>query len=115
MGFNTTLVLMNDRLEDIRKDPEFGRALADAVEEFPLSDVRPYPTGHGIYIIERHDSSLASVVVSHNHSGECIAVLDSPKDVKQNVMRALAKELGYRIVKQPDTAPITKRTPKKKK
>lgn len=115
MGFNTTLVLMNDRLKDVKDDPEFGKSLASAVEEFSLSDVRPYPTGHGLYIIEKHESSLASVLVATNNGAECIMMLKDVKDVKQTIMRELAKELGYRMVKLPDTKPLTVRSPKKKK
>lgn len=31
MGFNTTVVILNDALHEIAKDPEFGRKLSDAV------------------------------------------------------------------------------------
>lgn len=114
-GFNTTLVVMNDRLQDIANDPEFGKALATAIAEFGNSTVRPYPTGHGVYIIEQHGHELASVLIATDNKAECLMFLDDPKDAKQQIMRALAKELGYRIVKLPDTPPLPNKPPPKKK
>jgi len=76
MGFNTTVVILNDGLSDIAKDPTFGKRLADAI-----NGVGDKP----IYIPGLTMSPVAVVVESHHADyttlvaigGNCASVLYS--------------------------------------
>jgi len=67
MGFNTTVVVMNDALEAIDRDPEFGKNLGQAVrravsrKECP---VRVASMGH----------STAALVIETHHADENVLV-----------------------------------------
>ena len=64
MGINTTVLIMNDALDGIENDPDFGKNLARAIKcwgSLPL-DV---PAGHhcnAATVIEQHHSSFTVIV-----------------------------------------------------
>ena len=63
MGFNTTVVVLNDALEDIANDPNFGKNLASAIRKISCFggtvDVPAY-SKYGIH------SNSAIVIESHH-------------------------------------------------
>jgi hypothetical protein len=63
MGFNTTVVVLNDALDQIANDPEFGKKLADAIR---CIGYRPGP--HSLYVTAGNHSNAASVVETHHSS-----------------------------------------------
>ena len=68
MGFNTTIVVLNDRLTEIEKDPEFGKKLVAAIMSFDPSrrDQMPYVTGQTKVIGCHHAGGLIAYVVGGN-------------------------------------------------
>jgi hypothetical protein len=69
MGFNTTVVVMNDALDMIRNDPQFGARLADAV----LRVTRGKPVdvaAHG----ERSVHCNAATVIETHHADYMVLV-----------------------------------------
>lgn len=61
MGFNTTVVVINDALSSIEADKEFGEKLASAVLMYPQAK----PT----YVSARGFSNAALVIETHHMSG----------------------------------------------
>ena len=108
MGFNTTVVIMNDALHDIERDPNFGKKLADAccaafMRNRPI-DVSAMNHVNAATVIESHHNS-ANVVVAVG--GNCATVLGTDfgnthhnADDKERIIRALASELGYTLHKK---------------
>lgn len=79
MGYNTTIVVMNDSLGDIESDPEFGKRLVTAIRSVNsrgLSDV----SAHGKYgiacnaarVIETHHSSYDVIVKIGGNTGTIV-------------------------------------------
>lgn len=68
MGFNATVIVLNDRLDEIERDPEFGKKLADAIRRFDRSrqDRMPYVTGQTQVIEAAHADTLQVVAVGGN-------------------------------------------------
>lgn len=67
MGFNTTVVVLNDALHDIETDPGFGRKLADAVLEGG--------PGRKVYVSAGNHANAATVISSHHADGmRCFVV-----------------------------------------
>lgn len=70
MGWNTTVVVMNDALNSIEKDPDFGRKLALAC--LRAIDGKPHDVSAGGHVnaatvIETHHAdTLVTVEVGHN-------------------------------------------------
>lgn len=80
MGFNTTVVVLNDALSYIRDDPEFGRRLYDAcmiVQRGKPVDVAAHPIGGGIHcnaatVVESHHADYTVYVAVGGNCGRII-------------------------------------------
>lgn len=67
MGYNTTVVVLNDALGEIESDPEFGRKLADAIKR-----VRP---GMPETVRAGHHGNAAMVVETHHASHDVTVIV----------------------------------------
>lgn len=114
MGYNSTVVVMNDALHSIENDPEFGRKLKDAI--LTVQRGRPVDVSAGGFcnaatVIETHHADgLIAVVVGVNGGqilGYCgtwhRAYSDKMDDEsrKEYHLKNLARDCGYRLVKLP--------------
>ena len=69
MGFNTTVVILNDGLDDIANDKEFGKHLAEAIQSVIFNKKVTLYSGHGNVgeVIESHHADyIVTVKVGHN-------------------------------------------------
>ncbi len=100
MGYNTTIVLLNDHLESVRNEHALGERLHDAV--LSLSRGKMVRVGGGIQVIETHHAdALVPVLVG----GNCGQVLDasvhwSADDVELALLKRLAEKRGFRLAKK---------------
>lgn len=73
MGYNAVLVVLNDRLDEIERDPEFGRKVAAAIRYQGAYDEtgapgrsKPYVTGQTQVISVAHADVTQVVAVGAN-------------------------------------------------
>ena len=110
VGYNTSMIVLNDALGDIAKDTEFGTKVRDAVDRLTL---RMHT--HGIDIHSGCSVNAATVIESHHADetvivavgGNCASLLHGTNgsDHHENefVLRALremAESMGYKLVKR---------------
>lgn len=82
MGYNTTIVVMNDAIDQIESDPNFGKNLAAAVRELSdgIRDRIDVPAGNHVnaaHVVETHHADQTAVVTvggnlgvhQHTHRG----------------------------------------------
>lgn len=80
MGYNSTVVILNDALHVIETDPEFGKRLADAVKRAVMGKpvgVAAHSASGGIYcnaatVIETHHADYDVLVRVGGNRGEVI-------------------------------------------
>lgn len=111
MGWNTTIVVMNDALHAIARDSKFGekleRACLMAVDGESV-DVGANPDGTESYyvnaatVIETHHADGTALVAVGGNMGVNLGVFyaygEEDKDVR--LLKALADKLGYQISKK---------------
>tara|TARA_S200002703_G_scaffold127052_1_gene113648 strand:- start:1672 stop:2019 length:348 start_codon:yes stop_codon:yes gene_type:complete len=112
MGFNSTIVVMNDALHEIANDKDFGANLAAAVQKLSLG---PKHVGkHGVDIPAGNHCNAATAVESHHADGivvvavggNCATVLGRSygnhhnEEDKLDILKQLANELGYGLRKK---------------
>jgi hypothetical protein len=118
MGFNSTLVVLNDGLNEIRDDKEFGRKVHDAI----LQHDRYKRSGQINDISSGCHANVASVVDVHHADetaviavgGNCGTVLTTTWEVshhedvdKERIVRKMAEELGYDLRKKPQKRKVS--------
>jgi hypothetical protein len=119
MGFNTTVVVLNDALGEIENDPKFGQRLASAVKELSVRKGRiDVPAGNhanAASVVETHHASENAVVVvggnfgsvlGNVYAGNSIVVARHHEEAGQvEILKSLAEKFGYRLSKIPNKKP----------
>jgi len=109
MGWNTSLMIMNDALNSLETDKDFNRKLHSAILRMGGSPQRPIDVaigGHvnGCLVIESHHADQCiPILVGGNHAWpiEKCSVRWSAADPEKMLLEALAKKHGYTLRKVP--------------
>ncbi len=105
MGWNTTLVLMNDALSEIKKDQEIGEAIYKAVQELGIregiKDIRAGNHINGITVIEQHHADSLMVVAVGGNCGQVLGYGGGYASTPEQILDTLAHSMGYRLVRLP--------------
>lgn len=121
MGYNTTVIVLNDALDHIANDPEFGKTLARAISQ--LGSGRPGIRGIDVpacrYDNEGHVCGMhinAATVIETHHAdmnaivavgGNCATQIGMTwgthhkEEDKKLILQQLADELGYSLRRKP--------------
>jgi hypothetical protein len=106
MGYNTTVVVLNDALHEIRSDKEFGAKLYDAaltVNRGKPVDVSAGCRCNAATVIESHHADGMHAVLIGGNYGEDLGwvggySLDTDnEDHRVTLLRSLADRLGFTI------------------
>lgn len=105
MGYNTTVVVMNDALHEIREDKDFGRKLYDAVTMLSLEVGKPQHVSAGCHgnaatAIEQHHASGHAIVAVGGNTGTVIGHAFCDQDQKLAIIKQLAGSMGYTVRKK---------------
>lgn len=109
MGFNTTVIVMNDAVDQIANDPDFGKKLAQAIMHLSV-DRKPGDVSAGNHVnaatvIENHHADNTTLVaVGGNFATELLQTgrrRHHEVQGQEQLLRDLADKLGYRISKKP--------------
>lgn len=76
MGYNTTVVILSDGLNDIEKDPEFGRELVDAIRVQAItgqSESLSSGAGNVGRVISSYHSSNDALILTGHNTGKVIS------------------------------------------
>jgi hypothetical protein len=102
MGFNTTVVILNDHLSSIRDDKEFGRKLHDACLKIWEGNAVDMGVAR---VVDVTHSGDASVVVVGGNTGSVLNPY-APESRRTRVedaeciLHSLAEMYGYSLVKK---------------
>jgi hypothetical protein len=111
MGYNTTVVVMNDALQEIASDPEFGKKLAAAIckmsitEKGKIVDVRAGYHMNAAHVVETHHADQTVVVTVGGNLGKLKAQSfgwDDSIELQAKLMKQWADQMGYKLIKKPE-------------
>ncbi len=112
MGMNTSVIVLNDALDSIENDPEFGKKIGNAIRE--CRHHNRYRADHGVDISCGSHCNAATVVETHHadettllaFGGNCVSNLGgvygyrhNAEEIQVALLKMLAEKLGYRVVK----------------
>jgi hypothetical protein len=109
MGYNTTVVILNDALGFIEDDPNFGKNLVQGIRLVNRGkpvDIHARSYHAAAQVIESHHADSTSLVAVGGNDGILLGqyyyVGDaSTEEGKVEILKEMAHRLGYRIVKKP--------------
>lgn len=95
MGFNTAVIILNDHLHEIEKDPEFGQKLAHAIRVAGREG--QYNSGFDVLPTQHADTMQVCIV-----GGNSIQRLGFShwSDDKEGVLRTIARDMGFDLRKR---------------
>lgn len=108
MGYNSTIVVLNDALHSIQNDKEFGNKVSSAILKLSVKE-GPIDISCGGFV------SAASVIETHHNSAfvpilvgsNCGYVIekgifgaDDNSQLELQLLKRLADNLGYRLVQK---------------
>ena len=108
MGFNTTVVAMNDALHDIERDPDFGKKLSRAISEIfgerdPI-DVSAMGHCNAATVIETHHADQTAIVTVGGNYGTLQAYSwghsHHTAESAEKHLREWADKLGFTLSKK---------------
>lgn len=118
MGYNTTVIVLNDALHEIERDPQFGKKLSDAILKHACS--RAADVRRGVDVSAGNHINAATVIESHHADGNAIVAIGGncgsivghtfgthhkPED-REKILRELANQLGYTLRKKKQRIPV---------
>lgn len=86
MGFNTTVLILNDALNEIETDPDFGKNLVAAIQK--ACDGKQHYVSAGNHcnaatVIESHHASYDRIIKVGGNSGKVMDLKDIQKEVEK--------------------------------
>ena len=107
MGFNSTILILNDQLSSIERDPEgFVKEMVNAISSIGCSgDKQDFHPGQSTVMSVSHADTVTILAVGGNHSTVLGRVYNggkhhTPED-QEFILRRLADEYGFRLVRKP--------------
>lgn len=110
MGYNTTVIVLNDALDQIAKDPEFGKKLADAITRVTGPRSEPVDVSAGNHcnaatVIETHHADNSALVLIGGNYGSVVGQTHGWKHHEKDDQLAMLKRvldgMGYTVAKKP--------------
>jgi len=106
MGFNTTVVVLNDALHAIEQDVNFGPRLAQAIKEIGGHNDRHIDVsamGHvnAATVIETHHADGFAVVAVGGNMGVELGFGGGYRNKNLEILKCVAESMGYVVHKKP--------------
>lgn len=112
MGHNTAVLILNDALDQIENDPDFGKNLAQAIRRTSSSaeriDVRAGNHCNAATVLATQHADFAQIFVVGGNCGFKLGDFWMCEDWRENstqmeIIRRLAEKHGYTLRKKPKT------------
>lgn len=114
MGFNSTVIVMNDALHEIKSDPDFGKNLAHAIMMHGAGQGRHVDVGAGGHanaasVVDCQHADVVSIIaMGGNHGTVMLRTHNGGRHHAESeqidLLKALADKYGYRLTKKSTTS-----------
>ena len=104
MGYNSTLIILNDALHEIGNDPDFGKKVEAAIQQSVLGkriDISSGYHANAATVIECHHADHLQVIAIGGNTGQVLGSGGGYRNTPEEMLKYLADSLGYRLTKKP--------------
>lgn len=110
MGWNTTILIRNDSMHEISKDPEFGRKVELAAGEWQRErQPMDIPGTNAMIVHQDHADNSHVLIVGGNYGsdvGSTFGYSHHKVEDQVRILKDVAKKLGYKLVKIHESGPL---------
>jgi hypothetical protein len=105
MGYNTTLIILNDALHEIKDDKDFGAKVYHAAIRVS-GNLKPIDISSGHFanaatVIEMHHADEIKLLAVGGNYAQDLGYMGNYRSKPTDWLKALADSLGYRVSKKP--------------
>jgi hypothetical protein len=105
MGYNSTLIVLNDALHQISEDKDFGKKVADAISHLQVShgeQVGIHSGGHcnAATAVESHHADGIKLIAIGGNCAQDLGYVGGYRSSPLDMLESLADSLGYSVVKK---------------
>lgn len=100
MGYNTALMLLNDRLDSLENNPNAGKLIGEAVSRAYMERRAINISQIGVTVMPSHHADETQVLKVKGNLIESISVMHLRDDDKAALLKGLAEQLGYSLRKK---------------
>ena len=105
MGYNTTILVLNDALDVIEKDPEFGKKLCDVIRKVGNGRNGPInvPVGNHanpVTVIETHHADQTALIAVGGNNATVFFTIPGYRHGEKEVQYQLSEELDRRVTQR---------------
>jgi hypothetical protein len=104
MGFNTTIVILNDAISELTTDPGFGERLYRGISGFRVQRQNDISIGRHInacHVVSMGHADITQVVAVGGNCGTLLGYVDGwehhRKEDQERILRGLADQLGFHL------------------
>lgn len=105
MGYNSTILVLNDALDNIRKDQDFGKKIAAGILHLGIENKEPIDICSGNHInaasvIETHHAAQSKIILIGGNTSKIIddIYLSSSSETPElDLLKILAIKHGYNL------------------
>jgi hypothetical protein len=108
MGHNTTILVLNDALDVIEKDPEFGKKLCDAIRKVGNGRRGPInvPVGNHanpVTVIETHHADQTALIAVGGNNATVFFTIPGYRHGDKETQYRLSEELDRTVTRRRST------------
>lgn len=107
MGFNTTVVVLNDALHAIAEDKDFGKNLSDVILGFSrqgsINFVPAQNHANAAHVIETHHADSMHLVGIGGNIGYDFGRMGNYRSKEEEMFHAWAEKLGFVVYRKRKT------------
>jgi hypothetical protein len=103
MGYNTSVLILNDGLNEIENDPEFGKKLVAGILQVQRGKPVTIPVGgfaNPVVVVETHHADQNVVVAFGGNYVKVLGNAGNYRATPEQMLRALAEDMGFRLIKK---------------
>lgn len=103
MGFNTSMIILNDALHYIKDDKDFGAKVYEAARNV-YSERKPQEVHSGLVnaatVIETHHADTNTIVAFGGNRGLFLGHAGFSNATPEEMLKDLANQMGFRLVRK---------------
>lgn len=107
MGYNTTLIVLNDALHEIENDKDFGMKVAQATRKVSLGKEVDISSGYhcnAATVIETHHADGIKLIAVGGNCGQDLGYVGGYRSNPEDMLRSLADSMGFKVSKKRTTS-----------